>query len=130
MELANNNRLPAIGGLELVKELCIDFYRSGDDNRDTDPKNLVWRMVLQSCRSNENLGAQLRDCLSVGHCGGMRIYVMPRPSKESVACWCTSFLGYDTYNVMYRFREQILLEDWFEYIFWMKEDALLCLPRL
>lgn len=35
----------------------------------------------------------------------------------------------NTYTVMYRFREQILQEDWFEYIFWTRGDALLCLPR-
>ena len=35
----------------------------------------------------------------------------------------------NTYDVMYRFREQIVQKDWFEYIFWTREDALLCLPR-
>ena len=41
IELVNNNRASAVGGLELVKELCIDFYVNRDDNRDTDPNNRV-----------------------------------------------------------------------------------------
>ena len=35
----------------------------------------------------------------------------------------------NTYDVIYRFPEQIFQKDWFEYIFWTREDALLCLPR-
>ena len=47
--------MSAIRSIQLVKELCIDFYMRGNDDRDADPNNRVWQTARDAAEQMETL---------------------------------------------------------------------------
>ena len=91
IELVNNNRASAVGGLKLVKELCIEFYTNGDNNRDTDPNNRVWRTAHKAADQMETRELNWGTVNPWTNQRHTHVWLLtcnsePRPLKKSVSC--------------------------------------------
>ena len=135
-ELVNNNRASAIGGLELVKELCINFYTNRDDHRDIDPNSRVLRIAHKLADQMETLRINwgtVNPCTIAAACTYMSSHLNLLGRRKtfrevSLMSGVPSARIRNTYGVMYRFREQIVPEDWSEGVF-ARGVSLSCLPR-
>ena len=138
VELTNNSRASAIGDLKLVQKLCISFYETRENPlriREADPNRFVWRTARKAAERMDTMGLNLgtvNPWTIAAACSYMASHIELRPTTvEEIsgisgvpASWIRN-----TYEIMHRFREQIVQEDWVDSVFSTRRLALRCLPR-
>lgn len=128
VEGTHDSRPSAIGGLELVKELCFEFQGPGDR------ANFVWLIAQKVAEQMDGMALDWKTTnpwTIAAACNYMASYlVFNNITLEEMgeAAGIDPALIRNTYEVMYGAREQIVQEDWFGAFAWNKEDAVLCLP--
>ena len=138
VELINNSRASAIGDLELVQMLCISFYETSENPlriRDANPNRYVWRTARKAAKQMEtmelNLGT-VNPWTIAAACTYMASHIELRPTTVEEISGISGVPASrirDTYEVMYRSREQIVQEAWVNSVFWTRKFALRSLPR-
>ena len=117
----------AIGGLELVKDLCLEF--NGDDPNN--PICLMAEKVADGMNSMTIDWKTTNPWTIAAACTYMASHLtfLPKSIGEISAvsgirlAWIC-----DTYGVMYGVREQLVQEAWFQTFFFTRSEAYRCLP--
>ncbi|CAD6575003.1 MAG: hypothetical protein ASARMPREDX12_007057 [Alectoria sarmentosa] len=128
VEGTHDGRPSAIGGLELVKELCFEFQGPGDR------ANFVWLIAQKIAERMDGMALDWKTTnpwTIAAACSYMASYLVfnnTTLAEIGEAAGIDPALVRNTYEAMYGVREQIVQEIWFGAFAWDKEDAVMCLP--
>lgn len=118
-----------LGNLGLVKELCFGFYR------ERDPDNLIGVMAQKVAEKMDGLRLDWKTAnpwILAAACTYMASHLVFQGKtfeEASAVSGVSSASIRTTYEVMFVVREPIVQEEWFETLFWTRENVLYCLPE-
>ena len=132
-DVNNHSGRPTLVNFHIVRELCFEFHL--DHNSRVDPHNRIWPMaqnVALQMRSMAPLWDTLNPWTIAAACTYMASYlVFQRRTIEDVSAISDvpPAAIRNTYRAVYRWREQIVQEEWYEHRFLTRTHALSCLPE-
>ena len=125
VEASSEGEPSAIGGVELVKELCCD----NNNNRISSmAQNIADRM--DSMTIDWKTANPWTIAAACTYMASHLVFQGKTFEEVSVISGIPSVSILNTYRVMCRSREQIVQEDWFENFSWTSGYALYCLPKI